>query len=369
LLLNNKLISQQSPECCQVILRQGLLAYDNDEYLEAKGLWEYAKKECKDSGVRCPQLDSLIKKVTIIIENMDDEEDKDWPGISQSRNIDSLVLYINSCEKCKRKESVKKRIETIIQNAKPEMLIFSGGVFIMGNTFDTNPIDEVAPHKARVRSFYLSKNEVTFWEYYLYCIDSRIDKPEIVDGYSKNNPIVNVTWYDAINFCNWRSRKDKLKEYYQIDGNNVKVIQNSDGYRLPTEAEWEFAARGKTNSRFGNGNNDISTSDANFDDPFGNGSSNKTLPVGYFNKNNQSQINDLSGNVSEWCWDWYGAGYYKENRATEFPMGPDKGFEKCVRGGGYNNGKERCSVYYRQYFKPEIKRRFIGFRVAKNATP
>jgi formylglycine-generating enzyme required for sulfatase activity len=394
--LNYNIVGQEKPECCKLLLEEGLKTND---YNKSINILEEAKN-CPDSRDRCPQLDSLIKikesaikldslikikksAIKYNIPNYTDDSQEMIPntngsiiippltnsadgnegryGIEESQDIDSLILHGDSCKGCKYLEDAQGKMDKLLYAAKPDMVFLQGGEFIMGNTFDPDPAEEVRPHKVKVHSFYLSKNEITFWEYYFFCIYSGSDKPKLEDGYNKNYPIINVSWYDAVKFCNWRSKIDKLNEYYIIDGDKVRIIPGSDGYRLPTEAEWEYAARGMDNFRFSNGRHDINLRNSNFNDPDDN-STDKPLPVGSFKINNSS-INDLSGNVSEWCWDWYSSKYL----VSEFPKGPEKGSEKSVRGGGYNNYKERCTVFYRQYYKPEIKRPFIGFRIAKNA--
>ncbi|MCX7024433.1 MAG: SUMF1/EgtB/PvdO family nonheme iron enzyme [Spirochaetes bacterium] len=149
-------------------------------------------------------------------------------------------------------------------------------------------------------------------------------------------PVVLVSWYDCIEYCNWRSKKEGLKPAYTVSGTDVRCDWTANGYRLPTEAEWEYACRAgtKTATSFGNG---LGSSQANFhgDYPY-NGAPKgpyleKTSPVGSYAKNAWG-LYDLHGNVWEWCWDWYGV-YATGNQIN--PRGAAAGDERVARGGGW----------------------------------
>ena len=180
-------------------------------------------------------------------------------------------------------------------------------------------------HNVTLDSFYIGKYEVTQKEYE----EIMGENPSNFKG--ENLPVESVTWYDAINFCNNLSQKQGLTPVYTIDGENVTWDRAANGYRLPTEAEWEYAARAGTTTPF-NTENSIGAEDANFYGhyPYGIEENLETKPgeyrqetveVGSFNPNNWG-LYDMHGNVREWCFDYYGE-YDLEN--TNNPSGPNEG--------------------------------------------
>jgi formylglycine-generating enzyme required for sulfatase activity/serine/threonine protein kinase len=155
-----------------------------------------------------------------------------------------------------------------------------------------------------------------------------------------SHPVVNVSWNDAGAFCDWLSRKEKKT------------------YRLPTEAEWEYACRAGTETQFysGGANSDLPMI-ANFGHTNG-----PTSPVGSFRANSFSLF-DMSGNVVEWCQDWYGVDYYSTSPAQD-PPGPSNGGGRVLRGGSYFNGPESCRSATRRADPPDYRISDIGFRVS-----
>ncbi|CAN0507852.1 unnamed protein product, partial [Scytosiphon promiscuus] len=172
---------------------------------------------------------------------------------------------------------------------------------------------------------------------------------------------------DAIKFCNTWSRKVGLEKYDLIGKNNseekngweLKIIKKSKGYRLLTEAEWEYAARGCQK-----GNDNFFAYAGNIDlDKVGwykENSHNESKEVG-LKPPNQVGLYDMSGNTIEWCWDWYGN--YKK-RACKNPYGSKKGNKKVIRGGSWGLGNEICKVTFRLDFNPFLKKNFLGFRIS-----
>ena len=146
--------------------------------------------------------------------------------------------------------------------------------------------------------------------------------------------LTGVSWFDAVIFCNKLSEKEGRKPFYEIDDKDVRVPDwNGPGYRLPTEAEWEYACRANasTPTRYSFGD------DAAQLDEYGwfQVNSSRPHPVGK-KKPNGFGLHDMHGNVSEWCWDWYGEGYYKQSREDD-PTGPAPrpapGLGRVFRGG------------------------------------
>ena len=183
-------------------------------------------------------------------------------------------------------------------------------------------------------------------------------------------PVEKVTWYDAVEFCNKLSNLMKLTRVYNIQeeqqinqhGSNETVItvndnHHADGYRLPTEAEWEYAASG------GNQNHSFMYAGSDRLDEVAwylRNSDGKTHPVGQ-KKANTLGFYDMSGNVWEWCWDWF-TQYSKEPGQKE--VDPDRG--KVIRGGSWDHGPFRCRVDHRFHKNPKLFINDLGFRIARN---
>lgn len=197
-----------------------------------------------------------------------------------------------------------------------------------------------------------------------------------IDIVSKEKPIVNVSWYGAILYCNWRSEKENLEKAYKIvNRNNVTCNWSNNGYRLPTEAEWEYAARERgMKKRFGNGKTKANSEEINFDASeekqhiyslIGQ-SRDQAVPVGSFLPNDLG-IYDMSGNVWEWCWDWFSSNYYSTSENSRNPTGPSIGNYRVVRGGSWKYGPFYSRITYsssNSLFNTSID---IGFRIAKSA--
>jgi formylglycine-generating enzyme required for sulfatase activity len=188
--------------------------------------------------------------------------------------------------------------------------------------------DEGPQHQVTVSAFYMGKYQVTQKEY-----ESVMGtNPSRFKG--ANLPVEQVSWYDAVEFCNRLSQLEGLIPTYSGSGNNITCNWNANGYRLPTEAEWEYACRAGTTTPFSTGNN-ITTDQANYDGryPYNNNATGTyrgiTTSVGSFAPNPWG-LYDMQGNVREWCWDWYGG--YSSGAQTN-PRGPVSGTDRVMRGG------------------------------------
>ena len=182
-------------------------------------------------------------------------------------------------------------------------------------------------------------------------------------------PVDQVSWYDAVKYCNRLSIKNGLNPCYEISSNNVLCDFSKTGFRLPTEAEWEYAARGGTRSEgyFYSGSNRLNS--VGWDWDLGNADPH---PVAQ-KQPNELGLFDMTGNVWEWCWDWYGP--YSSSSQTD-PKGPSFNKYRIVRGGGVSPYKINPSpttrdtdmhVYHRKWTLPEDKSRICGFRLASSA--
>ena len=185
----------------------------------------------------------------------------------------------------------------------PGMVPVEGGTFSMGSNDGEN--NEQPVHNVTVGSFYMSKNEVTFEQYDEFCEATGRGKPDDEDWGIGTRPVINVTWYDAVEYCNWLSEKEGLTPVYRGSGDNISCNFDANGYRLPTEAEWEYAAKGGINK------DSYTYSGSNTADDVGwylDNSGRETHPVGGKSPNSLG-LYDMSGNVYEWCWEWYGEDY------------------------------------------------------------
>lgn len=256
------------------------------------------------------------------------------------------------------------------------LILLEGGSFMMGSpdTERQRDKDEVL-HKVVINPFYIDPYEVTQKDYQ----NIMGKNPSHFKG--ENLPVENVTWYDAIEYCNALSKAKGLTPAYTIEGNTVKWNRNANGYRLLTEAEWEYAARAATRTVF-NSLNHITSDNANFE-----GSYPYLIEENYVNPHNPDvktsryrgrtlEVNSLSpnqfglynmhGNVSEWCFDYYGE-YDTENNNN--PYGNQNGSLRVSRGGSYIDFAKHLRAAYRSACNPLSTDRNTGFRIARNAKP
>lgn len=263
--------------------------------------------------------------------------------------------------------------------SSPKMIPISGGSFLMGNIMnDLGPMmfQNLRLHQVIVGDYSLGAYEVTFAEYDAFCEATKRLKPDDEGWGRGQRPVINVTWYDVVQYCNWLSRQNGLKEVYAIQDSVVTADWKAKGYRLPSEAEWEYAAReGGKEVRYGNGKNIANPKEINYNGEqwtvspifkhcvFGENRE-QTIPVGTFSPNALG-IHDMSGNAAEWCWDWYHEGYY-ENSPLERPHGPDTGETRVVRGGSWNSGAEDMLLPFRMTVTPRKSSNEVGFRLARS---
>ena len=255
------------------------------------------------------------------------------------------------------------------------MVLVQGGTFDMGDAFGDGSSDEKPLHSVTVSSFYLGKTEVTFDEYDAFCAATNREKPSDSGWGRGKRPVINVTWLDAVAYCNWLSEKQHLTKVYAISGDKVTADWSANGYRLPTEAEWEYAARQRGQKvRFGNGKDIADPAEINFDGseaykkPYSRSGEyrEKTVPVGSFAANSLG-LYDMSGNVWEWCWDWYEEKQYEKDKGgAQNPSGPGSGTSRVVRGGSWGNDPFNCRASLRDDWDPGNWYLNIGFRVARH---
>ncbi len=240
------------------------------------------------------------------------------------------------------------------------MALVESGSFNMGNDSGVN--NEKPAHKVVLTgSFYMSKYEITYDQYDSFCDETkRYKKPDKGWGRGKR-PAIYVSLYDAIAFCNWLSRKNGLVPCYFKQNNKWTCNFNADGFRLPTEAEWEYAAKGGAKSRgyVYSGSNDPGEAAWYRDNSNG-----MTHPVGE-KKPNELGLFDMSGNAAEWCWDGFEGDFYKKSPEAD-PVA--KSYWMTVkRGGSWKGSALSLTNTFRNsdYPLPDIADE-IGFRVVRN---
>ena len=246
-----------------------------------------------------------------------------------------------------------------------ELVYVEGGSFVMGDTWGDGYSDEKPTHKVTFTyDFYLEKYPVTFEDYDRYCRDIRSTIPGDEDWGRERRPVINVSWWDAIAYCNWLSEKEKLPKAYDNKGNLLdkdgrvttdpsKVV----GYRLPTEAEWEYAARG------GNLSKDYKYAGSDTVDNVAwhdSNSGDKTQEVGK-KAPNELGVYDMSGNVWEWCSDLYGS-YSSPEQINRYNT---SGSLRVIRGGSWHNTVWNVRATYRNAVLPTGTRYDLGFRIAR----
>ena len=265
-----------------------------------------------------------------------------------------------------------------------EMVLVPEGSFKMGSAKGTaNSYDIERPvHDVTLNAFYMGKYEVTQSQYFEVTgnrpsnFKTNGEDAANPDGWMKL-PVEMVSWYEALVFCNLLSIKEGYAPVYRVNGstgpadwgevparnnsvwNSTEMVSGANGYRLPTEAEWEYAARGGDGSPDGftyagsNTANDVSW--------YYDNSGYKVHEIGKKAPNSLG-LYDLSGNVMEWCWDWLGD--YKAE-AQHNPAGPSSGTYRIIRGGGWSVSVQNGRVAYRHNNNPSYKGVNLGLRVVR----
>ena len=265
------------------------------------------------------------------------------------------------------------------------MVLIPGGGFTMGDTLDGES-DAVPVTNVNLSAFYMDVNLVSYslWtNVYSYATSHGYSFVNAGAGKAYNHPVQTMDWYDCVKWCNARSQQAGKSPVYYTDAGLTQIYTNGEGavypnwaakgYRMPTEAEWEKAARGGLNGQRFSWGNTISESQANYHSDLGysydlgpkgynaiaTGNYPYTSPVGSFAPNGYG-LNDMSGNLWEWCWDWYGTPYAGGTN----PTGPSSGSYRVLRGGSWDNHAIYCRVAFRSsnYYSPNSALIYLGFR-------
>ncbi|MBS4001470.1 MAG: SUMF1/EgtB/PvdO family nonheme iron enzyme [Desulfobulbaceae bacterium] len=236
----------------------------------------------------------------------------------------------------------------VIKYPPIEVVEIVGKAFKMGS--NSNSVDEFPEHVVTItKTLEVGKHEITQRQY----SNMMRRNPSLTADFRV--PVYNVSWLNAVQFCNALSKAQNLDTAYRFVGENVLWNENSNGWRLPTEAEWEFLCRAGTEGDF------AGTGVINEMCWISDNSGLKPHPAGSKSPN-QFGLYDMHGNVWEWCWDWYLLDYYSTS-PTNDPKGPDFGSRHVIRGGSYNDGASYARSSNRTI--PEILSNNIGFRIVR----
>jgi len=222
------------------------------------------------------------------------------------------------------------------------MVYIPPGKFMMGA--DDGRADERPSHEVDLDSYWIGKYEVTFTQYDRYCEEAGKTKPDDKGWGRENRPVIDVSWNDAAAYCEWLSGKTGLK------------------FKVPTEAQWEKAARGTDGRKYPWGNDDPNENLANFNS--NNRNIGQTHPVGSHPQGASPYgLLDMAGNVLEWCYDWYDEKYYCIKFPPKNPKGPQCGPYRILRGGGWYFDASQLRCTFRN--GDNQPHNFVGFRLCQ----
>lgn len=254
-----------------------------------------------------------------------------------------------------------EKTDVILERIENNMVLIPAGEFLMGGDMAAN---EYPPHKVYLDNYFIGKYEVTFEEYETYCRETGYNVPVDPQCFLQPDPsmlgatmpVMNVARSEAKAYCKWLSKK------------------SGKHYRLPTEAEWEKAARGGLDEKEYPWGNEDPWADRIYRANYGPGLNQSfvwgkdgyqhTAPVGAYPPNGYG-LYDMAGNVWEWCQDWYDSKYYEQSPAVN-PEGPSKGFRGVIRGGCYSSKKSHLRCATRVALSPDTLDHLVGFRIARD---
>jgi formylglycine-generating enzyme required for sulfatase activity len=279
--------------------------------------------------------------------------------------VSSVAVFLGffgaGCNQNSKPDGKVEPPKTITTKSGIEMVVIPAGSFEMGSK--SGRADEKPVHTVWIDSFLMDKTEMTqaVWDKIAIEVDP-MPNPSNFKG--TDLPVNQVKWLDAARFCNARSRYEGLKPCYNDEG---ECDFDADGYRLPTEAEWEYACRAGTDGEYSFGNDARKLGEAAW---FADNAAKKTHPVAQ-KKANPWGLFDMHGNVAEWCHDVFDKDYYQSS-PDKNPRGPKEGKQYVLRGGSWKSTAEAARSSYRLGENPGfadacLAPDAIGFRCVRKA--
>ncbi len=269
-----------------------------------------------------------------------------FPNGRHSEDANARIAAFDQAEK----EAKRVRME-LSSIAALRMINIPGGIFIMGS--ENGGSDEKPVNTITLSGFEMSSTEITQAQY-----NNIMGNNPSYFKLDDNCPVEKVPCKDAITFCNKLSEKVGLETCYNLSSGKCDYSKN--GFRLPTEAEWEFACRAESGAEYGLGDGESALNRTGW---YQRNSMEKTQPAGQKTPN-AWQLYDMHGNVWEWCNDWYDKGAYG-SMGKKDPTGPSSGEERVVRGGSWLDSPRDCRSAKRRSFDPDKNYSDIGFRIIR----
>ncbi len=339
--------SMKKAQLVTLVITVVILAAAGSGIYFLRGEWSGKQSPAEEETAYVPEEDSAGEVVTASVDDKDEEKKTEGSSGEEGGETTSV---------------------------NDSFVLLEGGSFIMGSPDSERQrgADEVS-HKVTVSAFYADPFEVTQKDYEAVMGEN----PSFFHG--DDLPIENVTWYDAVEYCNRLSELRGLTPAYTIDRDTVSWNRAADGYRLFTEAEWEYAARGGTETIYSFGDQ-VHSDYANFE-----GSYPYLIEENYVSRQNPEVVTsenrgttiavdelpsnafglyNMHGNVAEWCFDYYGI--YDLNDSTD-PAGAVNGSLRVNRGGSYNDFGKHLRSAYRSAATPVDADQNLGFRICRNA--
>jgi formylglycine-generating enzyme required for sulfatase activity len=269
-----------------------------------------------------------------------------------------LIIFSGlSCKKSSDSNTAPGKPEVVNTKTGIEMVLIPAGWFEMGSK--EGEADESPVHRVWVDSFLIDRYEVTQGQY------TRLADSNPSHFRDSGRPVDTIAWADAALYCNLRSRAEDLQPCY--DEETAECDFAANGYRLPTEAEWEYACRSGTDTEFCFGSDMHRLKGYAW---YAENSHDRTHPVGQKNPN-AFGLYDMYGNVAEWCNDVYSSNYYKASPSRN-PRGPKEGDKQVLRGGAWDSSMDHCRSAWRTgeefgFVDACTAQNTIGFRCVRNA--
>jgi len=271
---------------------------------------------------------------------------------------DDNFTYLDSYRIKAYYQEHESKYSNIVLGEFENMIYVEGGTYEMGDHFNEGDSNELPLHEVTLSSFYIGKYEVTQGEYE----ELMGTNPAYDYGVGDEYPVHNVSWYDAVEYCNALSEQQGFTSCYNLSDYSCDFSAN--GFRLPTEAEWEYAARGGVN--WTDNHRYSGTTDHLIDYAWYYDNSGYQTHEAGTKSPNKLGIYDMSGNVWEWCNDWYLSDYYDSSSGTD-PLGPESGSSRVFRGGAWNYIASYSRTANRYYFSPGSSFSSLGFRLARSS--